>query len=111
MPDSPPAITDAHINRFRQRARFHFGVSYVILIGVLGLFGFAIYVFLFAQEIDRSKGSIEILQELQIGKADQTLVLEFAQDEADFATQRLREGTIDLLSVLNAVPALGEART
>src|SRR5215831_5757519 len=35
MADSPPAITVAHINRFRQRARFHFGVSYAILFGIL----------------------------------------------------------------------------
>jgi flagellar biogenesis protein FliO len=111
MPENPPTITEAHIKRFQHRARLHFGISYVILIGVLGLFGFAIYIFLFAQEIDRSKGSIEILQELQIGKADQTLVVNVAQREADNANKRLREGTVDLLSVLNAVPALGEART
>jgi hypothetical protein len=111
MPENPPAITEAHIKRFQQRARLHFSISYAILIGILGLFGFAVYIFLFAQEIDRSKGSIEILQELQIGKADQTLVLDVAQREADNANQRLREGTVDLLSVLNVIPALGEART
>ena len=111
MPEHPPPITEAHIKRFQQRARLHFGISYAILTGVLGLFGFAIYIFLFAQEIDRSKGSIEILQELQIAKADQTLVLNVAQRESDVAIQRLTEGTIDLHIVLNALPALGEART
>ena len=73
MPESPPAITDAHINRFRQRARFHFGVSYAVLFGILILFGFAIYIFLFAQQIDRGKGSIQILQELLVAKRDQDL--------------------------------------
>ena len=79
MPDSPPAITDAHINRFRQRARFHFGISYAILFGILILFGFAIYIFLFAQQIDKGKGSIQILQELLVAKRDQELVVKVAE--------------------------------
>jgi hypothetical protein len=74
MPDSPPAITEAHINRFRQRARFHFGLSYAILFGILILFGFAIYIFLFAQQIDRGKGSIQVLQELLVAKRERALL-------------------------------------
>ena len=109
MPDSPPAITDAHINRFRQRARFHFGISYAILFGILILFGFAIYIFLFAQQIDRGKGSIQILQELLVAKRDQDLVVEVAEAEWEAANQRLNEGTIDLVAALTSLTGL-EAR-
>ena len=109
MPDSPPAITDAHINRFRQRARFHFGLSYAILFGILILFGFAIYIFLFAQQIDRGKGSIQILQELLVAQRDQDLVVEVAEAEWEAANQRLNEGTIDLVAALTSLTGL-EAR-
>ena len=109
MPDSPPAITDAHINRFRQRARFHFGISYAILFGILILFGFAIYIFLFAQQIDRGKGSIQILQELLVAQRDQDLVVEVAEAEWEAANQRLNEGTIDLVAALTSLTGL-EAR-
>src|SRR5215510_12490742 len=109
MPESPPAITDAHINRFRQRARFHFGISYAILFGILILFGFAIYIFLFAQQIDRGKGSIQILQELLVAQRDQDLVVEVAEAEWEAANQRLNEGTIDLVAALTSLTGL-EAR-
>jgi len=109
MPESPPAITDAHINRFRQRARFHFGVSYAVLFGILILFGFAIYIFLFAQQIDRGKGSIQILQELLVAQRDQDLVVEVAEAEWEAANQRLNEGTIDLVAALTSLTGL-EAR-
>ena len=109
MPDSPPAITDAHINRFRQRARFHFGISYTILFSILTLFGFAIYIFLFAQQIDRGKGSIQILQELLVAQRDQDLVAKVAEAEWEVVNQRLDEGTIDLVTVLNSLTGL-EAR-
>ena len=109
MPDSPPAITDAHINRFRRRARFHFGVSYLLLIGILILFGFAIYIFLFAQQIDRGKGSIQILQELLVAQRDQDLVVKVAEAEWEAVNQRFNEGTIDLVTVLNSLTGL-EAR-
>lgn len=109
MPDSPPAITDAHINRFRQRARFHFGISYAILFGILILFGFAIYIFLFAQQIDRGKGSIQILQELLVAQRDQDLVVKVAEAEWEAVNQRFNEGTIDLVTVLNSLTGL-EAR-
>jgi hypothetical protein len=109
MPDSPPAITDAHINRFRQRARFHFGISYAILFGILILFGFGIYVFLFAQQIDRGKGSIQILQELLVAQRDQDLVVKVAEAEWESVYKRLKEGTIDLAAVLNSLTGL-EAR-
>jgi hypothetical protein len=110
MPDSPPAITDAHINRFRQRARFHFGVSYAILFGILILFGFAIYIFLFAQQIDRGRGSIQILQELLVAKRDQDLVVKVAETEWESVNQRLEEGTIDLTTALYSLTGLPEAR-
>jgi hypothetical protein len=111
MPDSPPAITDAHINRFRQRARFHFGLSYAILFGILILFGFAIYIFLFAQQIDRGKGSIQILQELLVAQRDQDLVVEVAEAEWESVNQRLKENTIDLTTALYSLTGLPEART
>jgi hypothetical protein len=110
MPESPPAITDAHINRFRQRARFHFGVSYAVLFGILILFGFAIYIFLFAQQIDRGKGSIQILQELLVAKRDQDLVVKLAEDEWENIESRYNDGTIDTLNVLNSLAALPETR-
>src|SRR5262249_31213828 len=109
MPDSLPAITDAHINRFRQRARFHFGISYAILFGILILFGFAIYIFLFAQQIDKGKGSIQILQELLVAQRDQDLVAKVAEDEWESVFNRLKEGTIDLAAVLISLAGL-EAR-
>ena len=110
MPESPPAITDAHINRFRQRARFHFGVSYAVLFGILILFGFAIYIFLFAQQIDRGKGSIQILQELLVAKRDQDLVVKVAEAEWENIETRYKEGTMDLINVLNSLAALPETR-
>src|SRR5262249_7864777 len=103
MPDSPPAITDAHINRFRQRARFHFGISYAILFGILILFGFAIYIFLFAQQIDKGKGSIQILQELLVAQRDQDLVVKVVEAEWKAARERLNEGTLDLVSALTSL--------
>jgi hypothetical protein len=110
MPESPPAITDAHINRFRQRARFHFGVSYAVLFGILILFGFAIYIFLFAQQIDRGKGSIQILQELLVAKRDQDLVVKVAEAEWETIETRYKEGTMDLIELLNSLAALPETR-
>jgi hypothetical protein len=105
-------ITEAHIKRFQNRARFHFGVSYVILIGILVLFGLAIYVFLFAQEIDKSKGSLEIMQELLIGKTDQALIVQAAQSEADGLLNAFQSsGTVPISRVLNADQILAEATT
>jgi hypothetical protein len=64
MSDTPPKGAPAglteHINRFQRRARFHFMMSYAILLVVFLLTGFAVYIFLFAQEIDRSRGSVEL---------------------------------------------------
>jgi hypothetical protein len=96
--DSPPRITDAHINRFRERARFHFGVSYALLIGILILFGFAIYIFLFAQQIDRGKGSIQILQELLVAKRDQEPHMRSCPSTAGFLPLPIEAPVIPVVS-------------
>jgi hypothetical protein len=75
----PPSISDTHIDRFQSRARLHFVVAYIILTGILGLFAFSIFIFLFPQEIDRSRGSAEILAELQIGRDHEKEVVAAAE--------------------------------
>jgi len=110
MPNGQSAITEEHIKRFQDRARFHSAISYSVLVGIIALFVFAIYIFLFAQEIDRSKGSIQVLQELQIAKADQALVLKAAEASAKLATERLQQGTIDVPALQDILRGVGEAR-
>ena len=66
--DNAAKVTDKHIERFQRRADRHFLISYGLLGLICALFSFAIYVFSFAQEIDRRKGSVEVLQELHVAK-------------------------------------------
>lgn len=104
-------ISEAHIKRFQDRARFHFVVSYVVLIGILVLFGLAVYIFLFAQEIDKSKGSIQVLQELQTGKVDETPIVKATEDEVNILLNQFRAGTTTFQRVAIAEQEFYDANT
>jgi hypothetical protein len=106
-----PGITEQHINRFQVRANFHFAVSYLILAGIVGLFGFAIYIFLFAQEIDRSKGSVEVFQELSIGRNVLAQAVPAAKKEAEVFLEQFKAGTVALTTVLISIKAYAEENT
>jgi len=108
MSETSP-ITQHHINRFQNRARLHFRISYAILAGILGLFFFLIYIFLFAQEIDKSKGSVEIFAELQIGLKHEQQVVDAAKPLAEQQLAAFKTGYGDITGVLTADEALAEA--
>jgi hypothetical protein len=108
VPQPITLITEDHINRFQNRASFHFALSYAILIVILALFGFAIYVFLFAQQIDRSKGSVEVVQELLIGKSKLAEIVSTAEQEADVFLSEYQAGTTSLAPVLDAAKAFND---
>jgi hypothetical protein len=115
-PGRAPANSDAvfleeHIVRFQKRAMVHFRTSHLFLAGIVLLFGLAIYVFLFAQDIDKSKGSIQVMQELQVGKSSEMLLVEAAKREADILTNRFQLGDTSASAALNAKLAFNEART
>jgi hypothetical protein len=111
VPEPITLITEDHINRFQNRARFHFGLSYGILVVILALFGFAIYIFLFAQQIDSSKGSVELVQELIIGKTTLASVVPTANQTAEVILSEYRAGTQSFSPALEAAKALSDDNT
>jgi hypothetical protein len=92
MSDTPTQITGNHIDRLQKRAARHFNISYVILGAICLLFFFAVYLFLFAQEIDRRKGSVGVLQELHVAKDGQKLLLSAAKSELDARKSKAAAG-------------------
>jgi hypothetical protein len=111
MSDIPPAVTDAHIKRFQDRARFHFWIGYALLLGIVGLFAFAVYIFTFAQEIDRRKGSVQVLQQIHIAKAAQDAVVEAAQREYDLLNQSFQNGLTPYTKLSGSIISLAQAKT
>ena len=114
MSDTPPKGAPAglteHINRFQRRARFHFIMSYAIMLVVFLLTGFAVYIFLFAQEIDRSRGSVELFHELNIATRNQELVIKSAENEVNGLREEARVGYRTPVEVENALAFLEEAK-
>jgi hypothetical protein len=107
----PLSISDTHIDRFQSRARVHFVVAYIILVGILGLFAFSIFIFLFTQEIDRSKGSAEVLAELQVGRDHEKEVAAVAEPLLENMMSSLKEGQVEMGVVLTAQEVFAEAET
>jgi hypothetical protein len=107
----PPSISDTLIDRFQSRARVHFVVAYIILAGILGLFAFAIFIFLFPQERDRSKGSAEVLAELQIGRDHEKEVVAAAEPLVMSLLSQYQSGTGEIGGVLTAQEIFAEAQT
>jgi hypothetical protein len=85
--------------------------SYAIMLVVFLLTGFAVYTFLFAQQIDRSSGSVALFNELNIAIRNQELVVKSAEIEAKGLSVRAREGTVDIPGVIDSVAFLGVAKT
>jgi hypothetical protein len=115
MSDTPTKQVSAglteHINRFQRRAQFHFIISYAVMLVVFMLTGFAVYTFLFAQQIDRSRGSVELFHELDIAIRNQELVIKSAEIEVLGLKEEARVGQRTTPEVVNALTFLGEANT
>jgi hypothetical protein len=86
-------------------------MSYAIMLVVFLLTGFAVYIFLFAQEIDRSRGSVELFHELDIATRNQELVIRSAEIEAKGLREEARVGQRHTAEVVDALAFLGEANT
>jgi hypothetical protein len=100
-----------HITRFQNRARLYFLTSYIILLVVFLLSAFAVYVFVFAQQIDRSRGSVELFHELGITIKNQGLIINSAQVEADGIKEEIRVGQRTTAELLDALKFLGDSKT
>jgi hypothetical protein len=97
---TPSVITREHISRFQRRYRLHFLTSLIILLLILSLTGFAIYIFLFPQDIDRPTGSIEALLQLQTALRGQEAILKSAGVELDGEKQEALVGSRTVSDVL-----------
>jgi hypothetical protein len=86
-------------------------MSYAILLVVFLLTGFAMYIFLFAQEIDRSRGSVELFHELNIATRNQELVIKSAELEVYALREEARVGARTTAEIVNALASLEEAKT
>jgi hypothetical protein len=98
------SIRTEHIAAFQNRANFHARVSYAIIALILILFGIALYIFWFAQDIDKSRGSVELFQQLQIEKKNQPLLIKAAETAYNGVREEARVGqrtTADVLSAFN----------
>jgi hypothetical protein len=112
MLDCASDITPEHIERFQKRARSHFGISYILLFLICALFFFAVYVFSFAQYIDKRAGSVEVLNELNIAKDGQAIIVKSAQTESDLRKKQAESSTLTGVAELtDATIAYIEART
>jgi hypothetical protein len=115
VPDShvsaPGEITADHIARFQRRYWFHLIVSFAIMLLVFVMFGVAIYVFLFAQDIDSSKGSVEALLEIQTAMKGQESLIHTLEVASEGVRQEGLVGTRTVQDVLSALKDLGEAKT
>jgi hypothetical protein len=85
-------ITAEHVNRFQRRAAFHSYISYGVIFLVFVLFGFAGYIFLFAQDIDKSTTSLELFQEIEIAKNNQSDMVDDIQKEVDVIKRQFDTG-------------------
>jgi len=111
-PKTPSAaITAEHINRFQKRAAFHSYVSYGILFAVFVLFGFAAYIFLFAQNIDKSKTSLELFQEVGIARDNQSDIVDTIQQQVDSARAGVATGGQNVTSLIKVQLLLIDATT
>jgi hypothetical protein len=97
---TPSVITREHISRFQRRYRLHFLTSLIILLLILSLTGFAIYIFLFPQDIDRPTGSIEALLQLQTALRGQEAILKSAGVDLEGEKAEARVGTRTVGDVL-----------
>lgn len=115
MSDTPtkaaPAHLTEHINRFQSRAQFHFIMSYAIMLVVFLLSGFAVYIFLFAQQIDRSRGSVQLFHELDIATRNQERLIKSVEIEVEGLKTEARVGQRSVAEVVDALAFLGEANT
>jgi hypothetical protein len=89
-----PGISAEHINRFQKRAGFNSAISYLIILLIFALFGAAAYIFLFAQNIDKSKTSLELFQEVGIAKNNQIDIVKSVKTAVDLATEQMQTGTV-----------------
>jgi hypothetical protein len=105
-----PAITLEHIRLFRRRARHHNNIGYAVMSLIFVLFGLAVYVFVFAQNIDKPKGSVELFDELQTAKKGQGLIVEFAEKEFEEKQNGAVMGITNTFDVLNATAIFWDAK-
>jgi hypothetical protein len=104
-------ITAQYIRRFQTRARIHYWVSAAILLFITSLAGAGMYIFWFAQDIDRSKGSVELLSEVQIAERNQALITKAAEAELEGVTRESEVGSRTVWDLLTALTGLGDAKT
>jgi hypothetical protein len=107
----PTGISKEHIERFQRRAKIHFRSSYVMLSLIFVLFALCGYIFFRAQEIDGSKGSVELFQEIQVSKKYEDTVIKALEVELKGVEAERDVGQRTTLDVLQILALLGEART
>lgn len=107
----PAGITAEHIARFSARAEAHTFASYAIMALIFGLFGVCGYIFFQAQDIDRSKSSVELFQEIKVAKQLEANVVKALEDELKDVQSEAKTGQRTTLDVLTVIALLGEAQT
>ena len=109
-PQFPSGVTPDHIKRFSDRAKRHTRIASGIMALLFILFAVCGYIFFQAPEIDKSKGSVELFQELKASQSQEELVKAF---EAELAgtKEEAKSGQRTTIDVLNVAALLGDART
>jgi hypothetical protein len=85
--------------------------SYGIMALIFVLFAVCGYIFFWAQEIDRGKGSVELFQEVQQAKKLHADLIKALEAELEGSKREAFGGQRTTLDVLNVLSLLGEANT
>jgi hypothetical protein len=105
-----PEISAVHIKRFQDRSRFHFYISYLVLLLLFVLFALCWYIFFRAQDIDRSSTSPSLFQQLQVAKRYQDAIVSSSQAALSGLKEESVVGQRSTNDVLDAEFRLAEAR-
>ena len=94
---------------FQKRAKLHFLLSYAIILAILLLFALAGYIFFKAQDIDQSRGAVDLVRELQIVLQSQEQVAKATQKEFETTQRRFRTGQATIPEYLEAAKLFADA--
>ncbi|TWB15290.1 hypothetical protein FBZ89_11569 [Nitrospirillum amazonense] len=94
---------------FRVRARNHNIIANLILIIIVSLFGLSVYIFLNAQEIDKSKPPISTYKELELARISQEKILELAKSELEGLKREQSVGARTISDILGAMVVVGQS--
>ncbi len=110
-PQFPGGVSADHIKRFSDRAKRHMHVSYGIMALIFVLFATCGYIFFQAQDIDKTKSSVELFQELIIASQSQNEIIKALEAELAGTKEEARVSQRTTLDVLNVIAPLGDAKT